>query len=85
METALLERLDRIEQLIKTHILTKQDWLTVQQFAECIGLNSKYVSELCKTGKIMAARSTERHGRNFTWRIRREELERYQREGQMTD
>lgn len=85
METALLERLDRLEGLIKTFLLTKKDWLTVNEFAQAANLNPKYVSELCLTGKIQATKSTARQGKNFCWRIRQQELERYQREGQWTE
>lgn len=84
MEAQILERLDRLEEMLSKVLLAKQEWLTVQEFAKVTGLNSKYVSELCKTGKLIAAKSEERHGPHHTWRIRQTELERYQRDGIVT-
>lgn len=84
MDSAIEERFDRLEALIQRHLLSVKLWLTVQEFAQAANLNPKYVSELCKTGRLVAAKSEARHGPNFTWRISAKELERYQRDGQMT-
>jgi hypothetical protein len=72
METQILEilnRLERLEHMIQKHILTTKNWLTVAEFVTAAGLNPKYVSQLCKSGKIEAAKSTARHGPHYTWRI----------------
>lgn len=81
----VLEQLVREQhELIQTHIFSKKDWLTVPEFAKATGLTAKYVCELCKAEKLQAVKSDERHGPHRTWRIPGKELERYQREGQLT-
>ncbi len=72
----VLERLDRIEAMLEK-ALGQPDFITVAQFAKEVGMHPKYVSRLCKEGRIPAIRSAKGRGLNQEWRIQTTEVKRF--------
>jgi hypothetical protein len=77
---AILERLDRIEKLLRDQ-KTVKEWYTTEEFAELVGKAEFTCREWARLGRIHAQKRRSGRGKHFAWVISHEELLRYQRDG----
>jgi len=86
-ETALLERMERLEEKLDrlTQLIVDQrtikEWYTIDEAAKILGKAPFTVREWCRWGRIHAHKRETRVGRNATWGITHEELERIRNHG----
>ena len=81
------ERFDALE--VKLDLLLKnaaedvhvKEWFTPEEFGKVVGKTRYTVSEWCRLERINAEKAESGRGRNREWRISRDELKRYEREG----
>lgn len=76
----LLERLDRIERLLKEQKAVRE-WYTTAEFAEAIGKAEFTIREHCRLGRLKAEKRRSGRGRYQEWAIPHAEMLRYQKEG----
>lgn len=83
LEQLILERLDRVEQLMEEllHRGTTKDWYTTEEFARVVTKAEFTVREWCRLGRICAEKRQSGRGRFQAWVVSHHELLRYQREG----
>lgn len=77
--TELLERLERIELLLKQ--TTAKSYYTVDELAELVKRAPFTVRQWCNLGRIRAERSMTQTGPSLRWAISHDEYLRFQREG----
>jgi hypothetical protein len=82
--TVILERLDRIERLLRDQ-KTIKDWYGIEEFAEQVGKAEFTCREWCRLGRINAKKRHSGRGKHPAWVISHEELQRYRREGLLHD
>jgi hypothetical protein len=81
--TVLLQRLDRIEQILRA-LADRQavkDWYTTEEFAALVGRAEFTCREWARAGRVKAEKRMSGRGAYPAWVISHEELLRYQREG----
>ena len=79
----LAERLDRIEATLAVLVQqrTVKEWYTTTEIGNILGRAEYTVREWCRMGRIRAQKLRGGRGNEGEWRISREELERYHRDG----
>lgn len=80
---AVLGVLGRIEQKLDRLLSEKADrpWYTTAEVAERYGKKLYTVREWCRLGRLNAEKLSHGRGSEGEWRLSREELARYEREG----
>jgi hypothetical protein len=83
MTEELLERLDRIERLVRALVERQQirDWYSTDEFAALVGKAEFTVREWCRHGRVRAEKRISGRGAHPAWVLPHAELLRYQREG----
>lgn len=76
MRTMVAELLDA-----KRALVPPKEWYTTTEFAEIVGRAPYTVMELCRHGRLNAAKRLAGRGTNKDWSISHAELNRYQNEG----
>ena len=81
------ERLDRIEEMLRTLVQQRQvkDWYSVNEVAEMLGKASFTIREHARLGGISASKRRSGRSPNSEWMISHEELTRIQNEGLLPD
>ena len=79
----VVERLDRIEELLLTLVGQKQqkDYYSTAEVAEILDRAEFTVREWCRLGRIWAEKRASGRGRSKEWMISYEELQRIRNEG----
>ena len=80
---AVVERLDRIEMLLRDLVTerTVKDWYTVAEASEILGKAEFTVREWCRLGRVYASKRACGRGLSQEWIIAHEELTRIRNEG----
>jgi Helix-turn-helix domain len=83
MDTELVTRLDRIEQMLAALVERQfaKDWYTTEEFARMVGKADFTVREWCRLGRIRGLKRRSGRGAFPSWVVAHEELLRYQRDG----
>jgi len=76
----LIERLDRIERLLREQKSVK-DWYSTEEFAQRINKAEFTVREHCRLGRLNARKRKSGRGKHSSWVLSHEELLRYEKEG----
>ncbi len=81
------ERLERIEAalLLLCGRNETKAWYSVEEFARLVGREAFTCREWCRRGRIQASKKRSGRGAHAAWVIAHEELERYRREGLLSD
>jgi hypothetical protein len=81
------ERLDRIEEMLRTLIQQRQvkDWYSVNEVAELLGKAPFTIREHARLRRISASKRRSGRGPNSEWMISHDELTRIQNEGLLPD
>lgn len=74
-------RLTRFEQLLHQLLAGDQEWFTPKEVADLLGKQPYTVREWCRFGRLKAQKLQGGRGNEGEWRIHRDELSRYHREG----
>jgi DNA-directed RNA polymerase specialized sigma24 family protein len=84
-DQAVLERLDRIETLLRDLVTERmvKDWYTVAEAAEILGKAEFTVREWCRLGRVYASKRACGRGTSQEWIISHDELTRIRNEGLM--
>lgn len=82
-EQDLTDRLAAIEAKLDALLAreVRQDWYTVEEFANHVGAAVYTVREWCRHGRVHAEKAATAAGRSKEWRIGHAELERYRQSG----
>ena len=78
--TTILERLERIEQLLLDQ-RTVKDYYTTDEVAKLLGKAEFTVREWCRLGRVRAEKRRSGRGKYCAWVISHAELLRFEREG----
>ena len=76
----LIERLDRIERLLREQKSVK-DWYSTEEFAQRINKAEFTVREHCRLGRLNGRKRKSGRGKHASWVLSHEELLRYEKEG----
>jgi hypothetical protein len=81
--TAILERLDRIEQTLGQLVEreTVKEFYSTDEFSRLVGKSEFTVREWCRLGRIAARKRKSGRGPHAQWVISHDELLRYRRDG----
>jgi hypothetical protein len=81
--TAILERLDRIEQTLGQLVEREavKEFYSTDEFCRLVGKSEFTVREWCRLGRIAARKRKSGRGPHAQWAISHDELLRYRREG----
>jgi excisionase family DNA binding protein len=60
---------------------TEQEWYTPKELADVLGKKEHTVREWCRLGRVNAKKLKGGRGNEGEWRVSREEVDRYHREG----
>ncbi len=83
VETELLDRLTRIEELMNT-LAGRQmvkDFYTVEEVAKLMNRSAYCVREWCRGRRVHATKAASGRGRSCEWRLSHAELQRLRNEG----
>ena len=82
-ETLILERLERIENVLSTlvELRTVKDYYSTGEVAAILGKAEFTVREWCRRHRVNAVKQGSGRGKYQAWVISHEELERIQRHG----
>lgn len=85
--TTLEQKLEKIEAMLVVLCERQQakDWYSVHEFAQAVGRSAFTCREWCRRGRIQAIKKQSGRGAHTAWAISHDELERYRREGLLTD
>lgn len=83
LEARLGQWLSKIEQAITTLGTqgVSKDWYSTKEIAKIVDRDVWTVRDWCRIGRIRAEKQDCGHGKSLDWRIRRDELVRYQNHG----
>jgi hypothetical protein len=82
--SAIVERLERIEQLLLRQ-QTLKDWYTTEEVADILDRSEYTVREWARLGRIRASKRACGRGKAKEWVISHEELTRLRNEGLLPD
>src|SRR5687767_13659322 len=79
----ILERLDRIEQVLGQLVEREsvKEWYEVEEFARLVGKADFTVREWARLGRVRAVKKASGRGPHRRWVIAHDELLRYRRDG----
>lgn len=83
MESELVSRLDRIEQMLAVLVQAKvvKDWYTTAEIAEMLDRDPYTVREWARLGRIRADKRAGGRGKAKEWMVSRGELDRIRNHG----